>query len=271
MRNWRNLSYRVYGFEVRCARAISEGLVSGKGKAPILRSIKRELASFSHRLGLNNSDVSQLWAGIVGMYSSISKKVWGKRTDAVSVYQAVRTVLPEMERVKNEIALRFQIGEREADLDEMMSEGVFYLCSEHSGCAEGHRDWQGRMYVSTAWRDRVSDPEMRKKVAAYIRNHKCRTIEWVCSDPVYMVSRPNCGHRFVRVPVEEVLGTGVKTLIKRYDMADMHAYDSYAVSQYRKYYERLKMLLALKESCACEELDRDIRRTRDLVRKWNVK
>lgn len=267
MRNIRNLKFRIYGFEVRCAAIIGRGLAGGKGKRPILAELKRELAAFRSTVKLTDGEADWLWLMCVNECKSVSKTVWGKRADSESVYRAIRATLPYLEKIKNGLGGGIENRDKTDYLAKLTSQGIFYLCSSHSHCAEGHKDFQGKVYVSENWRERCPDPRTRKRVASYIRNHNCLTVEEIVGDPVYMVTRPNCRHYFVEVGIEEVMHSGVKKLLKNHDM--VHAgVNSYEYGQYRNYYERLKMLIGLRESCPCPKLEADITETRRIMKKW---
>ena len=267
MRNIRNLKFRIYGFEVRCAAIIGRGLARGKGKRPILAELKRELAAFRSTVKLTDGEANGLWLMCANEYKSVSKTVWGKRADSESVYRAIRATLPYLEKIKNGLGRDIESRDKLSYLSQLTGEGIFYLCSSHTHCAEGHKDFQGKVYVSENWRERCPDSRTRRRVASYIRNHGCRTVEEIVGDPVYMVTRPNCRHYFVELDIEEVMHSGVKKLLKNHDM--VHAgVNSYEYGQYRNYYERLKMLIGLRESCPCPKLEADITDTRRIMKKW---
>lgn len=267
MRNTRNLKFRIYGFEVRCASIISHGLVSGKGKQPILRGLKRELAAFRSTVKLTDGEANELWLMCVNEYKSVAKTVWGKRTDNESVYRAIRATLPYLEKIKNGLGRGIENHDKLSYLRDLTSEGIFYLCSCHTRCAEGHKDFQGKVYVSENWRERCPDSHTRRRVASYIRNHRCMTVEEAVGDPVYMVTRPNCRHYFMELGIEEVMHSSAKAMLKRHGMIKTGV-NSYEYGQYRNYYERLKALIALRQVCPCPKLEADITETRRIMKKW---
>lgn len=267
MMNTRNLKSRIYGFEVRCAGIISQGLVSGKGKQPILKQLKQELVAFRSTVKLHSREVNQLWLMCLSSYQIISGKVWGKRTDNVSVYNAIKRLMPTLEHIKNEVGQGIEERKKSSYLANLLDDGIFYLCSYHTNAAKDHAQYQGKIYVSENWRERCIDSEDRKRVAAYIKNHKCLTVEEICSAPVYMVTRPNCQHYFTRVDIDEVMHNSVKKLLKTYDMVKTDK-SSYEYNQYRNYYERLKLLMSLRGICPCYDLEADIRQTRKITKKW---
>ena len=267
MRQIRNLKFRIYGFEVRCAALISQGLVSGKGRKPILERLKRELDGFRRTVRLSNSEANGLWLMCLSTYNNVAKTVWGKRTDNTSVYRAIKRNLPRLERVKNEIGRNIEERDKVAYLGDLLSEGIFYLCSSHKNCAKGHEPFQGKIYVCEDWKNRCRDSTEKKRIRAYIRNHGCMTVEEICGEPVYMVTRPNCRHYFIRLPTEEVLGASVNKLLKSHNLVSSEP-NSYEYSLYRMYYERLKMLKALRRICPCSDLENDITKTYGLTKKW---
>ena len=232
--------------------------------------MKKELLKFSSTVKLTRDEFNSIWDSCVRNYNVIAKKVWGKRTDNLSVYLSIRSLIPSVEKFKNELGKEIEVRSKSVYLNNLTSKGIFYLCSYHTHCAEGHKDYQGKMYVSENWEERVSDDSLKEKISAYIRNHSCMTIEDVVGDPVYMVTRPNCRHTFRRLDTDEVLHGSCKKLLKEYGMIreDVNSYD---VREYRKYFERLKVLIALRDICSCVELERDIKFTRELVKKWKNK
>lgn len=96
---------------------------------------------------------------------------------------------------------------------------VFYLCSHHAKPAKDHEKWEKKLYVDRFWRSNLEgkvDDETLKTVGKYIKNHNIRTVQWVTGAPVYLVSRPFCKHYFVPVPLDEVLGSSLKEVIKKH-------------------------------------------------------
>ena len=117
------------------------------------------------------------------------------------------------------------------------SRGVFYMCSIHSHPAEGHKDWQGRIYVDRYWESVLEgQPEMQKKVAAYIRNHDTLTVQEICGEPVYLLTRPYCKHFMISLDTDEVLGNGLKKVQRDHPEARVHTHNV----NYRKKFYRLR-------------------------------
>lgn len=112
-------------------------------------------------------------------------------------------------------ARRRKLGLRDEMRSHRARQGVFYLCSSHIKPAEDHADWQGRIYVDRFWRATLKDDESTAQaVAAYIRNHDIRTVQWVCGAPVYMITRPYCRHYMIELDTDEVLGASLNKIKK---------------------------------------------------------
>lgn len=242
----------IYNFEARCVKIITEGLLSGLGKRPILRALKKELARF----GFVNSEASRLWIMCVELYNRLARLVKSKRTDKEVVYKAIKKELPFVEKTCNGLVKDIEERNKREYMHGLLSTGIFYLCSYHEDCAKDHVDYQGKIYVSTDWESRCTDEKIRYKVRSYIRNHDCMTVEEVCDSPVYMVRRPNCRHYFIRVSVEEVLHGSVKKLLVSHKMVKKRKYRSDADKR------RLRILKELKKVCPCDKMDKDIKRIR---------
>lgn len=270
MRNWRNLRYRIYGFEVRCAAIIGKMVSRNASRGAVLNRLRSEMAVFLRTVSLREDEVAELWKAVRAEYVSVLNKVRRSRRDDDAVYESIRRTLPDLEKVKNRIGSRAEESDKKSYLDDLVSDGIFYLCSEHADCAEDHRDYQGRIYVSSDWRERCRSDEERKRVGAYIRNHRCKTVEWVTWEPVYMVTRPHCRHYFIRLDTDEVLGRSVRSLLRGHGMDGLRSEErsGYEYDNYRAYYERLKLLIGLRGVCPCLQLEKDIDKTRRIMKKW---
>ena len=265
MRNWRNLSYKIYGSEVRIVGIISHSLVSNKSKVTVRKELIRELARVRSTVKLTESEANRLWH--FSQYFMVRVGNMDKKASNSEKYLRIRRLLPTLESFKHQLIREIETREKNAYLGDLLSDGIFYLCSFHKDCAADHLDYQGKIYVSEDWEARCMDYD-RKKIAAYIKNHDVQTVEWVLGEPVYMTTRPNCRHYFVQVGVEEVLHNSVKKLLKANDLISDSGEKTNAYYTYREYYERLRMLLELRNSVPCLELEEDIKRTRILIRKW---
>lgn len=277
-----------FGYEVRVNAIIGNSLVHRVPKQQTLKIIKRELVRLQNYANLSLSETNHLWLDSYNRYMRVSKKSFSllrkanfaeKGTKDYEeelknrkniVYKSLRSEWKLLEREKNELANEYEYRFKHDSLFEQFQSGVFYLCSTHINPAKDHVDWEGKVYVNAGWKDRV-DPDMHGKIAAYIRNHDIKTVQWVVGEPVYLVTRPNCKHYFIEISVEEVLGNSVRKLLKKHNMyMENEPEQSYAYGQYKNYYERLKALTYLHHMFDAEELSVDITNTRKLARKWKV-
>ncbi len=281
----------LYGYEIRALAIISNGLVHRTPKQKILKILKNDLQHTGKYMQLGSSEMLLLWNDSYSRYVRISRKTFSSLRKANKyekndigyddelklrkeiVYETVRKEFKPLERIKNEVANRYELKRKDAALTELLSTGIFYLCSAHEKPAEDHREWEGKIYVSENWEERLdADDVNRAKIEAYIKNHDIKTVEWVTGEPVYLVTRPNCKHYFIEVSVEEVLGHSAKSLLKSHNLYIPYEEPmSYSYEQYKDYYERDKMLNYLKTMFDTDKLDQDIKDTRKLVRKWWVR
>lgn len=276
------LKQLIYGIELRGTAIIANGLVHRVPKRIIMERIKQEIVRSNKYIGLNATEIGDLYTKFLVNYTDISRKVYAKlrKTDENYkeelskrqdvVYSEMRkSVLKRIERDKNRLADTVDYRNKEEDLEDLLTEGVFFLCSSHEKPAKDHENYEGKVYITEKWENRVSDPHLKARIKAYVRNHNIQTVEWVTGPPVYMIYRPNCKHYFIDVSVEEVLGHSTKSLLKAHKMYMPNEVPmSYEKSQYKAYYERLKALQYLSEMCPSAELDKDIKKTKKLVQKW---
>ena len=276
----------LLGYEIRSTAIISNGLVHRVPKRQSLILMRKDLQKLQNRVKLTSSETNSLWQESYGRYMRLSKSTFSALRKANNaqkgtkdyqveldlrkniVYEKVRNEFGRLEHEKKSAADQIEYRAKRDDLHQLFASGVFYLCSTHAKPAQDHADWEGKIYVSGDWRNRI-DQDMHGKIEAYIRNHDVKTVEWVTGEPVYLVTRPNCKHYFIELGVEEVLGTGLKTLLRRHEMympEDLPM--SYEYGQYKGYYERLKTLEYLHQMFDAKNMKKDIAETRALVRKW---
>lgn len=270
MRSIRNLKNRVYGLEARAASEVALGLASGLGKGPIMRSLRGLMASFVRTVRVSRSEADEIWGALLAIYSGAARSVRGSRTDPRRVYLAMRSLLPGMESFRSRFAMRAEERDKRAYIADVSSSGIFFLCTSHERCAEGHEPYQGKVFVSSEWRSRCSGKKERRRVAAWIREHGCLTVEEAVSGPIWLITRPNCRHRLIPIPTDEALGSTEEGILRSHPEAEVGAprRDPYRYGMYRMYYERLRLLDGLRKACPCDELERDARKTRALMKKW---
>lgn len=132
--------------------------------------------------------------------------------------------------------------------------GVFYMSSIHSHPAKDHKDWQGVIFVDRYWKSVLSDDEiMRKRVAAYIRNHGTLTVQEICGPPVYMITRPNCKHFFIGLSTDEVLGASVNKIKQEHKEAHTKSHNVYYRKKFYRLRERIHTVLNMESEVAWDK------------------
>ena len=282
----------LFGFEIRSTAIISNGLVHSTPKQKTLKLVRQELDKLRKYADLSNLETNRLWNETYSRYMRVSKTTFSSLKRAKNsavigadtdldyeeylkirkniVYKTVKKEFPLLEHEKNDVANEYEYRAKRDQMYDLLQDGVFYLCSTHVNPAKDHAEWEGKIYIHEDWKERT-DPDMHGKIAAYVRNHDIRTVQWVTGEPVWLIYRPNCKHYLVEVPVETVLGSSVKSLLKRHEMyMEDEPHISYEYGQYKTYYERLKVYSYLHRMFDAEDLDKDIKETRKLVRKWKL-
>ena len=122
------------------------------------------------------------------------------------------------------------------------SESVFVMCSKHYPVAPDHKDYQGKLYVNQNWRNLVEGRYYRA-VSEYIKNNDVLTIQSVMKNPPYLITRPNCRHKLVVVPVSAVLkSVGDKTVLNEY-RKESHSKKAHSKRDYYTLREECRAIL----------------------------
>lgn len=137
-----------------------------------------------------------------------------------------------------------------------------YLASSHDDCAEDHKDYQARLYV---------DEKAPDDIIEWAHSKGLYTVQWVMGKPVWFITRPNCRHYFISLPLDKVKNKSVKKLVKKYKTHSIEG--NYELQTPRKlviaeYEDRLKMLRALYREHQSQPLKNKILKTELLVEKW---
>lgn len=289
--NKRRLKELLYGFEIRSMAIICNGIVNKTPKQVILRDLKKDLMLFASRIRLSDDEITGIWSEKTREYARISKETFremrvserkfGKKEQydeyiayrKAAVYDSVHKYWPNLEKNKNEIADRVEFRVKNQEYrDILYGNSVFYLCNWFDDCAKDHVPYQGKVYVADDWENLVPDSEA-DAIRAYIKNHKVMTVYEVTQNAPWLTTRRNCRHRLYPIPVEEVMRSSVRSMLKKHGLK--HKYENEyncVLTQkkitYIKYYERLKGLLYLKKMFDTPDLDADIKNARKLMLKY---
>ena len=110
----------------------------------------------------------------------------------------------------------------------------FYLSSAHGDCAPDHVNWQGKIYV---------DANAPEDIIQYALKCKIYTIQWVTSDPVYFLTRPNCRHYFVGISEDDVKNHDENYLLKKYKAYRNSGYDAIPTISEKKDEKNMRKIL----------------------------
>ena len=285
---------RIYQCEINITGIIANGLVHHSPKRTVLLMIQKEISDINRAIGINQEEIKLLWTAASSNYEVVSKKTFGllrevdkkfgKKSDYEEAlrhrkditYRAIRENVIRnglMTKIRNEVAYSYEKRYKSDYLSDLIEENrqnsPFFLASSHKNPAQDHADWEGKMYYDADWEGQDWNEEDRARIAAYIRNHNLKTVQWVTGEPVYLVTRPNCKHYLMNVPLEEALKSSVKALLRRkkmYMKEDIPATPE--LLAYRRYYERHKIEQDLYDLIGGNELQKDMEASRKLRDKY---
>lgn len=287
--------------ETNIVGIITNGIVHSTPKRTILKQITKEIAYAVQKFGLERIDANQLYLDSVSKYTRISKKTFSdlrkineefgktenydenlvRRSD--SVYKFIRKDVirnDSFAKIVNQLTNQVESRQKREEIygiegflkrnqENQGDYSPFFLCSSHIDPAEDHKNWEGKMYYDEDWKKYVTDKATRKKISAYIHNRKLHTVQWVCGEPVYMITRPNCRHFFTKINIEEALGDSPKNLVKKhklYNKVEEVVLEEKVVL--KRYLRRLDMENHLSLIISSEKLLEDIKNDTKLVNKW---
>ena len=117
---------------------------------------------------------------------------------------------------------------------------IFYLCSYHEKPAEGHKDYQGKIYVDQSWRSVMKPHQdlwwLEEPIRAFIKDKKIMTVQSVTVKPPYLIYRPYCKHHLIPLNTWDVLTMSVSELKAEHPEAVMGTGNK-SKNQYRKEYQ----------------------------------
>lgn len=263
---------QLYNIQSKILTLIVKELVSGTNKTVILRKVKKE---YSSKIA-DKTILRHLWAFSLYKLNNLSKYYKTRVKTAKNInevmFKRVNLFVNDLSHEMNYVYYTMEDSRKKDHMDKLTSTGVFYLCSHHYDCAVDHKPYQGKIYISSFWEDRVDDEKTKRLIRAYIRNRGIKRIEWVLGKPIFMVMRRNCRHFFVRVPVDEVLSSSSKAMLKKRGIYSIKDRVETNREQYcMRYYRRYRTLIDLYKYLPCDKLLKDITRTERLIKKWGGK
>lgn len=200
-----NFSYKR--FVKRIYLYVTRMIEKGKPLYAIKKGLRRIVNSYQ---GLNRNERYALFSAATDLSRQARHGY-----EQMASRKAYDTLLHTARNVKSELILK-KHKERLFDiLQDETNDTVFFVCSWHSNPAEGHKDYQGKIYVDRYWRQKVSG-SMYYAVSSYIRNHGTMTVQDAMKEPVWLLTRPYCKHYFIPVDTAVVLTNSAKKVSREY-------------------------------------------------------
>ena len=136
------------------------------------------------------------------IYNVCKKKLGKKLTN-----KDIHDITVALHKAQEHNASRARLHNLGVDMRSSRDSGrVFYLCSWHNKPAKDHAKYQGKIYVDRYWRSATNNDY---RIGAYIRNHNIVTVQDIIKEPVYLLTRPYCRHRFIPLDNSEVLSNSL--------------------------------------------------------------
>ena len=212
---------RIYGYELNVVNILHDQMHTVP-KRTVLRNCKKLLYKYNKILKLSPAELNSLWLWTVNTYKKVSRETWDDRD---RIPDSLARLYRAMEAEKNLVADSIEFNEKHSWVQNMSD--VFYRCSTHKDCADGHLEYQGKIYIN---RDLANEEELE-----YADAHGIMDIREVMAEPIFLMTRRNCKHHFTPISSELVLNNTIppqKVII-----------DTPLDSPYRAYYDRKKLLI----------------------------
>lgn len=219
---------------------------------------------------------------VENLYKQITKSidVHGVRDNLKVTYKNGRSV---DWKVYMEMNVRTTMSNEITDLQVKSgtkSKVVFWLCSQHSSCADDHIDYQGKLYFDANYRSFNIPNELLQKISAFISANKLLSIQAVKDNKPYLTTRPNCRHYFQPVSTTQALGTSTTKLLNELSMnkgkGDSEHYDALVTQRYnerqiRKWKKQMqKYEMENKVNPNDELTQKRLRYSKDKIKEWQA-
>ena len=251
----------IFNAEVRITQIITSGVLNRASKRDVMSHVRDEINKLKF---LNDLERHEMWLWATSFYrhtvaGAARKTEPDARADAI--YRALRNETPALEHVKNDIANNLEFRKKHLELRNLLdSDYKFYYCTAHKNPAEGHAAYQGKIYYR-------KDKNYSKAEEKFINDHELLSVEEVIMEPVWLTTRRNCRHKFIPISFDAIKSGA-------FNEERNATYMSYSESQYRNYFDRYKMIKAMKKQYDNGgvkiplQLKTDLKRTRELVISW---
>lgn len=260
-------------------------------KMKVLALLNRELAALERDLGgLDPATKAFLRIQMHNIYYLVSKnslvelRKVGKGVNyqefiekrSKVVFDAIESKLMEsgmLTKAMNEAIRMHEFSIKEKKLAKLMgpSENYtpFVVCDVHDDCAKDHEAYQGKVYYKDGWDKYVEDPEVRARIKAYIRNHRCMSVNEVTRSKPYLIRRPYCRHELHEVSIDEVLSSSIKKILVSHNWIKSNFKNKSSVDRaWRSYLDQLEIYRDLWKVAPNPNLGKEMNRVRKLYKKW---
>lgn len=155
---------------------------------------------------------------------------------------------------------------------------VFWLCSQHSDCADDHVKYQGKLYYDENYTSFNIPQELLTQINDFIKDKKLISIQSVKDKKPYLTTRPNCRHYFQPVSTTQALSSSTTSLLndlgmnkgkgdtKKYEDLVKQRYNERKIRSWKKEMQIAEMELAVNPSD--EATQQRLIATKDKVRFW---
>ena len=249
--------------------------------------LKGQIQTLGQELRLTAAEMNHLYNEFRSQYLYLVRRYHFKK-DATDedknqkLYMSIRANVMEDSLIKDTNKFMYQVEYRQKHdyvygigglIDAARSHAVqyspFFLASSHPKPAKDHAQWEGKVYYDENF-ERYAASDDLDRIRAYIRNHKLLTIQYIVGAPVYLLTRRNCKHFFRNIPLEEIMHSSAKSLLKKHNMyhEDKDVPASEDVLRYRMYKERLQCLEQLNQQIPNKLLKSDLKKVKIILDKY---
>lgn len=218
----------LFSLESRCvaiiradiSRRIPKLFTSGKLKSEINRSGLLNPADFKYMM----TRMMEIYTKLSVSFRSVAKNDRKEALDDAALH-----AFEDVEALKNVLAGRIESRNKITALKQL--KGVFYVSNVFRDCAKDHIGVQGTLLYADGWKERCPDSRI-PEVARFIEKRHLRSVEEVCFNYPYLITRPNCRHRLSGVSIDDALHGNWKPEILGSETKDRSGVRKYEKKKY---------------------------------------
>lgn len=201
--------------ESQTVHELREGIANADSKIPFLsqrerNSMRQRAYAIARHVGLRRFGIKRS--------NQASRPSYAEEptTENVANVMSLTTVQSEISKIANSMDRAVQLKAKAVRITDTLEKGranpdipvIFYLCTVHQKPAEGHKEWQGKLYVDRMWRATLESNGfgwLTSEVEKRIKSMGIHTVQWAMGGPVWLQTRPYCRHKFIPIPTHEAL------------------------------------------------------------------